>query len=97
MDDNASFDLESSKAGVGLAEKHENIFAAVGIHPHDAPLVTGEALKEIEALASQKKVVALGETGQDYFKNVSPREIVIKIYILCRKMDYLKRRSRGGF
>ena len=71
---NASFDLESSKAGIKLAENYENIYAAVGIHPHDAPLVTKEALDEIRRMAAHKKVAAIGETGLDYYKNISPRD-----------------------
>jgi TatD DNase family protein len=73
---NASFDLESSKGALKLAKDYQGyIYAAVGIHPHDANLVTQEALAELKALAAHKEVVAIGETGLDYFKNLQPKEI----------------------
>lgn len=72
---NASFDLESSKAALCLAGEVDFIYAAVGVHPHDANLVDDHLIAEIEHLASDPKVVAIGETGLDYFKNLQPKEI----------------------
>ena len=60
---------ESSRDSIALAEKYENVYAAVGLHPEDAPDFADridETLSEIEALLSHKKVVALGEIGLDY-------------------------------
>lgn len=70
---NASFDLKSSEESVKLAKQFPGyIFAAVGIHPHDA----GKAsLKKIKELASNKEVVAIGETGLDYHYNPETKEI----------------------
>lgn len=73
---NASFDLESSKGAVELAMRFPKyMYAAVGIHPHDSQLVTDETLAEIKKLASNKDVVAIGETGLDYYRNLQPKEI----------------------
>lgn len=72
---NASFDLESSKASVKLAENYDFIYAAVGIHPNDAQLVNSESLKAIKQLARSKKVVAIGETGLDYYHTYVAKEI----------------------
>ena len=68
---NVASSLEGSRKSVELASKYKNIFATVGIHPHDADKVTGEAFAEIEGLSKEKKVVAIGEVGLDYFKSPS--------------------------
>ena len=52
---NASFDLDSSRKAVELAAKHENIYAAVGIHPHHADSVDEKALEELRKLARLKQ------------------------------------------
>ena len=60
---------------VELAEKHEDIFAAIGVHPHDAKLFDDGAEKHLQALADQsRRVVAWGEIGLDYHYDHSPRE-----------------------
>ncbi len=63
----------SAPVAVELAARHDHVFAAVGIHPHDADEVDDAALAEIAALARAPKVVAVGEAGLDYFyKNSAP-------------------------
>lgn len=64
---------ESSKRAVEFAENRENIFAAIGVHPHD----TKDGWDEIAGLA-HKKPVAIGEVGLDYYYNHSPRDVQIK-------------------
>lgn len=68
-------DLESSAASVALAKKYPNIYAAVGIHPHDATEINDQSLQQLEELLAQPKVVALGEIGLDFFRDRSPREV----------------------
>jgi TatD DNase family protein len=68
-------DPETSRAAVALAAAHADVYAAVGIHPHDAAQADGAALADIAALAGAPKVVAIGEIGLDYYRNLSPREI----------------------
>ncbi len=70
---NAGADLPSSRAGVELAQTHARIFAAVGVHPHDAKGLTASALAELEALARAPRVVAIGEIGLDFYRDLSPR------------------------
>jgi len=65
---------ESSRAALSLATREEGVWAAVGIHPHDAAGADAAALAEIERLAAEPRVVAVGEIGLDYFRNLSPRE-----------------------
>jgi TatD DNase family protein len=69
------YDLESSRAAVELARCHQEIRAVVGIHPHDATTINDRVLAEIWDLASDPKVVAIGEMGLDYYRNLSPVEI----------------------
>jgi TatD DNase family protein len=67
--------LESSRAAVALAEQHDFIYATVGVHPHDAKTVNQTALDELRALAHHPKVVAIGEIGLDYYRDLSPRPV----------------------
>jgi TatD DNase family protein len=66
-------DMESSRRAVGLAAQQEMIFATVGVHPHDAKSVDDAALAELRQLARRPKVVAIGEIGLDYYRDLSPR------------------------
>jgi len=68
---NVASSLEGSRKSLKLAEENNNIFASVGIHPHHADEVTEEAFTEIERLAGERKAVAIGEVGLDYFKRPS--------------------------
>jgi len=78
-------DLESSRMAVELAAAHENIYAAVGIHPHDAHGISEADYAAIETLAmSSSKVVAIGEIGLDFYRDRSPRpeqELVFRRFI----------------
>jgi TatD DNase family protein len=68
-------DLEDSRNAIALAEEYPFIYASVGIHPHDAKTVTSETYEELRHLAAHDKVVAIGETGLDFYRNHSPREV----------------------
>ena len=72
---NIGTDLASSRATVKLAEKHDFIYATVGVHPHDAKTVTSAVLDELRTLARHPKVVAIGEIGLDYYRDLSPRDV----------------------
>lgn len=66
---------------VSLAERYPNVFSAVGIHPHDAATHPPGALDRIEALAkSHPKVVAIGETGLDFYYDHSPRDVQVQLF-----------------
>ncbi len=67
-------DLSSSIEAVSLAEQHENIFACIGVHPHEAAKATDMDLVKIEELSIHPKVVAIGEIGLDYHYDFSPKE-----------------------
>jgi TatD DNase family protein len=69
------YDLASSRAAVALARRHPEIRAAVGIHPHFAAETGDLAWDELADLAAQPEVVAVGEIGLDYFRNLSPPDV----------------------
>lgn len=72
---NPGVDLPSSRSAVKLAQQHECIYAAVGVHPHEAKTLDADALKELRRLAASPKVVAVGEIGLDYYRDLSPRDV----------------------
>lgn len=77
---NPGCELDSSKRAVELAAEYDMVYAAVGVHPHDAAGRPADYLDRLEALARREKVVALGEIGLDYFRNFSPRNIQRKVF-----------------
>lgn len=72
---NIGADIESSRNSVDLADKYSNIYATVGIHPHDAKTYTDEMEEELIKLSENKKVVAIGEIGLDFYYDNSPRDV----------------------
>ncbi len=66
--------LASNRAAVALAEHDPDIFAAVAVHPHDASEITADTYTALRALWAHPKVVAVGETGLDYYYRHSPPE-----------------------
>ena len=77
---NVGCNLETSKNSVDLAQKHPLIWAAVGVHPHDAEKVPAIYIEELKRLSNEQKVVAIGEIGLDYHYDFSPREIQKKVF-----------------
>ena len=73
-------DIETSRAAVRLAEAQDGVYAAVGMHPHDAKDWSGEASRELRALAASESVVAIGEIGLDFYRNLSPREAQFRAF-----------------
>jgi TatD DNase family protein len=66
---------------VALAEQHESIFAAIGVHPHDAKLFDDVTAARLSSLASQsKRVIAWGEIGLDYHYDHSPRDVQREVF-----------------
>lgn len=73
-------DMSSNTAAVALAESWPNLYATVGMHPHDAKDVGEEELQQLKELAAHPKVIAVGETGLDYYYNHSPREVQRRVF-----------------
>lgn len=77
---NVGADLASSRAAVALVEQYDFVYAAVGVHPHDAKTVTPAVLDELRVLAHHPKVVAVGEIGLDYYRDLSPRPVQRQVF-----------------
>ena len=63
-----------------LSERFDKIYAALGIHPHDAKNVTAEKIKNLKKLALNQKAVAIGETGLDFHYDFSKRDDQIRFF-----------------
>lgn len=78
-------DMESSKRAIALAEQYDFLYAAVGVHPHDAETMTEADLDTLREWARHEKVKAIGEIGLDYYYDNSPREV--QKYWFARQMQ----------
>ncbi|MGN1270442.1 MAG: TatD family hydrolase [Clostridia bacterium] len=78
---NAGYSLESSKKAIEIANKHEFIYATVGISPNDIEGYKKEDLKEITKFAQSKKVVAIGEIGLDFYWNKENKDLQKEVFI----------------
>jgi TatD DNase family protein len=73
-------DLESTVKAIDIASRYSFIYATAGVHPHDADRATDEMLTELQNLAKNKRIVAWGEIGLDFFRNRSRREKQIEAF-----------------
>ena len=73
-------DMSSNSEAVALAESFANVYATVGMHPHDAKDVGAEELRKLTELTSHPRVVAVGETGLDYYYSHSPHEVQRQVF-----------------
>ncbi len=85
---NCASDVESAKMSIELSEKYPFIYAAVGVHPHEAEAVSEDYISILRELAKHEKVVAIGEIGLDYHYDFSPRDIQRKV--LCEQIELAK-------
>jgi TatD DNase family protein len=72
--------LSRFEAVHAIASQYEDIFASVGVHPHEAKDYSDLSATTLCELASRKRVVALGETGLDYHYDLSPRDLQRKVF-----------------
>jgi TatD DNase family protein len=72
--------LDSSRAGVALAATDARLWAAVGIHPHEAHTATPDTYAALAALAREPRVVAIGEIGLDFHYDRSPRPVQAEVF-----------------
>ena len=78
---NPGINLESSQAVVNLSEKYPEVYAAVGVHPNDGLSWDSRTLRRFRELSNHPKVVAVGEIGLDFYRDRTPKELQIKIFI----------------
>lgn len=78
---NAGCDLERSLAGIELAKKYEHVYCSVGFHPQSAEEMKDGDIQKLEAMASFKKVIAIGEIGLDYYYDTPTPDIQKNAFI----------------
>ncbi|VBB06581.1 uncharacterised hydrolase tatd-type [Lucifera butyrica] len=89
---NVGADMASSANSVLLAERHETIYAAVGMHPHDAKDMQEKDYEQLAAWTGHPKVIAIGEIGLDYYYDLSPRDIQKQVFI--RQLDLARQTGK---
>jgi len=85
-------DLESSRRAVDLADSHSDVYAAVGVHPHNAKDLDARTLGALERLTDSPKVVAVGEIGLDHYRKLSPPDVQMDAF--RRQLELARRLSR---
>lgn len=73
-------DLENSRDALKTAEKYPNVYATVGVHPHDCESYKDSHYDEYLKLAANKKTLAIGEIGLDFYRDRAPRDIQEKVF-----------------
>ncbi|MBI4358194.1 MAG: TatD family hydrolase [Candidatus Omnitrophica bacterium] len=88
---NVGTDLESSRRAIAMAERYDFVYATVGIHPHDVKDATPEDMGQLGGLAKHPKVVAIGEVGLDFYRNLSPepiqRKLIVQFFDLAKQAN----------
>lgn len=74
------YHLEASRKAVEAAGRYPQVYASVGIHPHDATQYDDAAEETLRALATQPKVVAIGEAGLDFYRDRAPRAVQAEVF-----------------
>ena len=82
-------DLKSSRKAIEIAEKHETVYASVGIHPHNVQELQDDSYNELENLCNNNKVVAYGEIGLDFVKQYAPKHDQLEHY--ARQVELAKK------
>jgi len=73
-------DLRTSQQALDLAQNYDKIYAALGVHPHDAKNFDEESLGKFRKLCQHPKTVAVGEIGLDFYRDLSPRETQKEVF-----------------
>jgi TatD DNase family protein len=85
------YDMDSSHRAVEIAESNEGVFATIGVHPHDAKTLTPGDISTPTTLAESPMVVAIGEIGLDFYRNLSPPDVQHRAFreqlALARELD----------
>jgi len=83
---NSGANIKSSRTSAELADKYDFIYASAGVHPHDAERTPDNTIEILAGLLKNKKVVAVGEIGLDFFRNFSSKES--QRYWFKKQMDF---------
>ncbi len=74
------YDLSSSHDAIMLSQTYPGLYATVGLHPHSAAEFTADVLQAMRAQAAEHKVVAVGETGLDFYRDLAPRDRQVEAF-----------------
>ena len=77
---NVGFDLKTTRGAIALSERHEQCWATVGLHPHDAADWDPTMRNALRELAAHPKVLAIGETGLDYYYDNCPCDVQRQVF-----------------
>jgi TatD DNase family protein len=72
--------LESCRATLSLCEREEGVYAALGLHPHEAGTARDADMVELRPLLAHEKVVAVGETGLDHYREYAPHDAQLRVF-----------------
>ena len=72
--------VDDCRRALSLAERHEGVFAILGIHPHEAASIEAGAVREVCRMQNHPKAVAVGEIGLDWFRNYAPRDDQLRLF-----------------
>jgi len=89
---NIGADMESSARSLALAEQYPMLYAAVGMHPHDAKQMQETDYHQLVQWAAHPKVVAIGEIGLDYHYDLSPRPVQKEVFL--RQLDIARQTGK---
>jgi TatD DNase family protein len=73
-------DPAGCRRALELADAHDEVYAILGIHPHEAGLATERDVAEVRELLAHPKAVAVGETGLDWFRDYAPRDAQLRLF-----------------
>lgn len=77
---NPGIDLATSQAAIQLANSHREVYAAVGVHPNQSSTWDAETRTRLKEMAAEPKVIAIGEIGLDYYRNMAPRDLQKQVF-----------------
>jgi len=77
---NVGSSIEGTRRSLELAKRYDIIYASIGVHPHDAGGVTDKVIEDFKALANNDKIIAVGEVGLDYYRNLSPKDKQVEAF-----------------
>lgn len=70
--------LSDCEKAISIARQHESVYAAIGVHPHEVKDINKTTYDDLKRLAKEEKIVAYGEIGLDFFRNLSPRDVQVR-------------------
>lgn len=85
-----AYDLSTSERSIALAREHGDMWASVGMHPHEVAKAQPGAFEQLETMSHDPEVVAIGECGLDFYRDLSPRDLQREWFE--RQIDLAKRR-----